>query len=90
MGFLTCVDDTERKKMLMDNLIHGTASIVTIVASSSMGDEVFKKVYKDKELMKSSEYADDFLISEIITKNPDGNKNISLSFIKKSSIKNSR
>ena len=40
--------------------------------------------------MKSSKYADDFLISEIITKNPDGNKNISLSFIKKSSIKNSR
>lgn len=90
MGFLTHVDDIERKKKLMDDLELGINDIVTIVASCSIEDETVKEIDKDKRRMQSSKYADDFEIVEIITKNSDGNKNISLSFIKKSILKNSR
>lgn len=84
MGFLTHVDDLKRKNELIYDLIFGNLSIVTIAASGTSNDlKPLQKVYQDREYMELSKYSNKFSITENFTKDPDGNYNASLTFMKK-------
>lgn len=82
MGFLTHVDDIQRKKKLMDDFIFGSLNILTIAMSGK--DTDLDKLYRDREIMEASECADEFSIIENVTTDLDGNSyNASLTFVKK-------
>lgn len=87
MGFFTNVNDLPRKNKLIEELLFGNGSIVTIIASGSKNDlEPLKAVYKDREYLENSIYKDNFDIKENFIENGNDTYNAVMSIVKK--IKN--